>query len=75
MLLSNHLPGPRLPRAGRLTAARPAASPALIARLRAFERETETQLAAELDRDAELRGDTTPPGDCALAAALLVAAS
>ncbi|MEU8900424.1 helix-turn-helix domain-containing protein [Nocardia sp. NPDC048505] len=44
------------------------ASPALIARLRAFAYEVETALAAELDTDATFSGDGT------LAAALLVAA-
>jgi AcrR family transcriptional regulator len=43
-------------------------SPALIARLREFEREIETELAAEL------RADPGFSGDSALAAALLVAA-
>ncbi|MFD9891055.1 TetR/AcrR family transcriptional regulator [Amycolatopsis sp. NPDC059027] len=45
-----------------------AASPALIARLRAFGYEIETELAAGLDADASFDGDST------LAAALLVAA-
>lgn len=45
-----------------------AASPALIARLRAFAYEIETELAAELNADAKFTGDS------ALAAALLVAA-
>lgn len=44
------------------------ASPALVARIRAFEREIETELAAEL------RADPGFSGDSALAAALLVAA-
>ncbi|ONI74646.1 TetR family transcriptional regulator [Actinosynnema sp. ALI-1.44] len=44
------------------------ASPALIARLRAFAYEIETELAAELDTDTTFSGDST------LAAALLVAA-
>lgn len=43
-------------------------SPALIARLRAFEHEIETELASELHADARFSGDS------ALAAALLVAA-
>jgi AcrR family transcriptional regulator len=44
------------------------ASPALVARLRAFEHEIEAQLAADLHADTAFTGDT------ALAAALLVAA-
>jgi AcrR family transcriptional regulator len=44
------------------------ASPALVARIRAFEHEIETELAAEL------RADPGFSGDSALAAALLVAA-
>jgi AcrR family transcriptional regulator len=44
------------------------ASPALIARLRAFAYEIETELAAELDTDTTFSGDST------LTAALLVAA-